>query len=89
MALPADPRLAEIITDLRAQAATRTVPDTEHLWSCPGCWSWQLHCSGAVAAQWEPKAFADLVEDILREHVAHECTHPQLVHFLWKQRGSR
>lgn len=59
----------------------------EKIWSCPGCWSWQLHVSNLVAMQWPRKEFEDMVEDIIREHVASECTHPRLVHELWKNRG--
>jgi hypothetical protein len=78
--------LAEQIAALR-KATARALANSDHVWSCPGCWSWQLHCTDEVASLWPAKDFADMVEDILRDHVAHECTAPQLVEFLWKARG--
>ena len=64
-------------------------PEHDHVLSCPGCWSWQLHYTDQVATEWPDglKAFEDMVEAILREHVGKECSAPQLVHFLAKQRG--
>lgn len=61
----------------------------ERIWSCPGCWSWQLHATDEVAAVWEPTVFAGMVEDIIREHVARECPAPQLVLALLKSRERR
>jgi hypothetical protein len=83
-----DPRTAEIIADLRRQAAY-LAPREEHIWSCPGCWSWQLHVSDDVALQWSTKEFDDIVEAIIRDHVARECTAPQLVLALLKNRSGR
>jgi hypothetical protein len=51
---------------------------------CPGCQSWQVDYTHEVAAQFgEPSVestqpFADVVEDILAEHLA-ECPHLQLL----------
>jgi hypothetical protein len=59
----------------------------DHVWSCPGCWSWQLHCTEIVRMQWPRKEFDAMVEDLIREHVGFECTHPRLVHELWKNAG--
>jgi heterodisulfide reductase subunit C len=81
-----DEELRERIAALR-RAQAQALSNQDHVWSCPGCWSWQLHCTEQVAAAWSALQFADMVEDIVRDHVAHECTAPALVEFLWRQRG--
>jgi hypothetical protein len=70
---------------------TRPDPDAElsHdlIWSCPGCWSWQLHVTELVRMGWSRKEFDAMIEEIIRAHVAHDCPAPRLVHELWKNRG--
>jgi hypothetical protein len=84
-----DDALADLIAQLRRDAARDLGRPSayEHVWSCPGCWCWQLHCTDEVAAAWDPQSFADMVEDIIREHVAHECPAPALVLALLRSRG--
>lgn len=72
----------------------------EHIMRCPGCQKWQLHYSWVAMAdliRWtvpstpeEPidgslEAAKECVEVILRDHVAHECTHPRRVMELWQK----
>lgn len=63
---------------------------SETVYSCPGCWSWQLHvdiparvADGTFASAKEADA---IIETLLQEHVGKECTHPQLVHALLRDR---
>lgn len=73
------------MTERRLRLLSPLTEDT--VLSCPACWSWQLHYTALVAAQWEPKVFEAMVEAILREHVATECPQPRLFHTLAKSRG--
>lgn len=65
--------------------------DGEVVLSCPACWSWQLHFDPDELARDgvfpSLEALEAFVEQLLREHVANECTHPRLFHQLAKARG--
>lgn len=65
----------------------------ERIYSCPGCWSWQLHVDEeALVADGtfsSAKEADHVVESLLREHVGYECTHPQLVQFLLQTKRIR
>jgi len=59
----------------------------ENVLSCPACWSWQLHYTSQVALQWRSlEAFEEMLEQVVREHVARECPAPQLVLALARNR---
>lgn len=56
--------------------------------SCPACWVWQVDYTNRVMFDWPgPKAFEEVLEAMLREHVANECTHKRLFLQLAKSRG--
>ena len=74
----------------------------ERLMVCPGCHRWQLHYTWMALVDlivWtvpisheEPLDAAleparECLEVIIRDHVAHECTHPRRVMELWQQRS--
>lgn len=64
---------------------------TEVVLSCPACWSWQLHydpvariTDGTFGSNDEME---HVIEQLLREHVAHDCPQPLFFAQLAKTRG--
>ena len=82
-----------------ANSVPRPYPADEHVLSCPGCNAWQLHYTDAVMSQWmerrivggtiygDYRVFDHMVEAILKEHVAADCTQPMLFFAIAKDRG--
>lgn len=63
------------------------MPVGEKVLQCPACEAWQLHYDLGVVFQWAPMEFEEVIESILREHVALECPHPRVIHELLKGGG--
>lgn len=68
-----------------------TLGDGTHamVWSCPGCWSWQLDITAEAAREvfMSLGALYAAVEEVIVHHVAHECDSPRLVAILARDRG--
>lgn len=65
----------------------------ETVYSCPACWSWQLHVDYAARVAdgtfTSMKQAEEITEKIVRDHVAYECPHPRLIQVLLRERASR
>lgn len=72
---------------------------SEHIMLCPGCKTWQLHytwmalsdlirfsvpSAASLPLGYDLTEATDLIEGMLGDHVARECTHPRRVMELWK-----
>ena len=64
---------------------------TEVVLSCPACWEWQLHYdpfSRRMDGTFDSDAeMEEIVERLLRDHVAHDCPKPLFFAQLAKSRG--
>jgi hypothetical protein len=71
-------------------AQTFTSNSEEVILSCPACEHWQLHYSPAELVPGvftSGKELEAIVEWLLKDHVAHECTQPRLFFILARSRG--
>jgi len=65
-----------------------SVLDSERILQCPGCEAWQLHVPLEVSLAEKPWELEEVIEAMLRKHVARQCPHPRLVLEMFKA-GSR